>query len=382
LGDVSESGAEPQLRKAEAMLTNLNVPYVPLVGNHDVEQRSDCTLWIAGRCVRHREYRTAANFETVFPDQLKEVREQVPDAENLESNCGTPSSKGPADLQNFSFTYRGVTFVGLDFVSRNAYLGAWAKPVLHTQTKECLRDAVAQPLPQAGPVIILAHHPLLDVDECTAELLPGILGPARLVACQFMAFMPKDVWTLADIMKNSQARGASFAGHIHGFRELYGYRLPVFDSNYATGDAATQVGVPVVITEAVMAGANHEDKGFIRIVHAEGNTVTYESIQGGDLPALNPYFDCRSIWFKWGRLRQPTIECTGDAYTDRAVSTSSWEWDFNGDGATDCRGNPCSYSYPQGTTGENKICSTATADGAQEQICRMCKVLGWIKLCH
>jgi len=354
LGDISNNDQPLQLKRAKEILDLLNdagLFYVPVLGNHDIEQGL-----LSG---------SASNFDMVF----KEVIERLPEAQ---SNCGNPA---PDDLQNFTFRYKGVTFIGLDFVSRHF---PWANPVLHIGTGDCLQHALSQAgaADPAGPVIVLAHHPLLSGYECRTELRV----PFAEIACPLMTFFDEqDLWDLRgmiDTYRPSEGTVTSFGGHIHGFREQWGHRLPVFDANYADSD--TEVGIPVVVTEALMVGSNQEGKGFIRIVHVQGDQPTNDAPQGDFLPAFNPEFEDPQFeqerW--WGVLPPITTAVhasfEAQAYTDRGYFC---EWDFDNDGTTDS--SLCSDTFTYGSNGKRIVRLTLLdGQGGAETASREIEVSG------
>jgi hypothetical protein len=346
LGDISDHGDKDVLERARKELENLRpgLSFVPLLGNHDVQDG------------------TAQNFKTVFGDLLQRVREI--------RECGPAGSD---DLQNFSFTYRGVRFIGLDFVARNRNLGSAA--LLHTDTRKCLIAALQKPSPEGEPVIILAHHPLLEADEVGRlydPYVPQTAGCLRgHVPWQVMTFLnPFAISGLGGLINTlaSEREVFTFGGHLHGTRmigvgEVETCELPVFSANQDL--THTTLGSPIVITEALKNGSNQQSKGFIRIVKVKGTNVDVGQIEGSSMAALNPDFH-------WSRpapcpagmaslmcglqrafTRSPVI-FHADTYTNRDIDC--YMWDF-GDGTcnADC-GARQEQTYKRG--GVYNVCLT------------------------
>jgi hypothetical protein len=311
LGDVSESGGRRQLEDAKGILEGLDwtLPYVPVIGNHDVYGD-----WKAA---------SAQNFETVFANELKELC--------LHPGFSDCSDDGPDPLylQDFSFVYRGVKVIGLDFVTRAAV----ALPTVRSATLEWLKEELSEHSGEATPAILLAHHPLL----ASHEHLPFCVGSCFLPCPPFDEDC-KDITAIKDaIFAGKGASGyhvVSFGGHVHGYGELTD--LPVlgnvFNANRDFPAGKTAVGIRVVITEATMAGSNQEGKDFIRIVNVDNENAYPEEMHGSFLPALNPYLPDANVriwstrWWGW------RVEFKPEWYTDRPIQ--SCQWDFSGEGQT------------------------------------------------
>jgi hypothetical protein len=361
LGDISndeEVSADDHLRqlnKAKTILSHLTIPYVPVIGNHDIWHLTD----VAG---------SAALFHDVFDPVLAELPTRLPGVKDVNTQCGSGGNE-PLRLHNFTFTYRGLGFAGLDFVSRAGPGRAWALGVAHEATLDCLGDSLALHSFREESVVILAHHPLLFL---------GGHWPWRSLAC--FPYLPfrAIAETIAGSRGGSTQEVVSFGGHMHGYSNS---PAGVFNANYGDGITPAGVGIPVVITEAVMVGPNQKEKGFVRIVEVEEDGRIYVgaalSPYAADQPAFNPYMECRKS-FDNPRLPRfaprPSIQCTGYEYSSREAAISSWDWDFNGDGLPDGEKARDSdrYFYPGDTRGQSrKVCLTVRGEGAQEKICNI-----------
>jgi len=112
LGDLSNSGKENELNKAKSILDKLEVPYIPVLGNHDIIRG-----WVNGK----------NHFKDVFADRFAELRDDI--NFNLWRQSYPSSVFDPQDLQNYRFCYGGIKFIILDFVPRkHVYLETLTKP--------------------------------------------------------------------------------------------------------------------------------------------------------------------------------------------------------------------------------------------------------------
>ena len=366
LGDLSDEGDKDVLERAREELQELDVPFVPLIGNHDVNG--------------NMAHAGDGNFTEVFPDQLAWVKEQLSGVE-ITPSPGCDESPGgifewDAHLQNFTFAYRGVRFIGLDFVERRRTSEATA----HDETRKCLRSALSS---DEQTVVILAHHPILTPAEVKDEYREQIITEGggqcspvvvdRQSLYNVMTFDGKHFDGLKqDISSNKGDRQVfSFGGHLHsnptvGLGALE-CPLKVFDGNVEIPGAT--IGVPVVITEALKSGSKNDGDGFIRIVNVKGSNVDLGQIEGGleggFMPALNPDFH-------WSRpapcpagmaslvcglqrafTRSP-VTFQADTYTNRDIDC--YMWDFgNGTCNADC-GARQEQTYAKG--GVYNVCLT------------------------
>jgi hypothetical protein len=142
LGDISDSGEKSELIKARDILNGLSVPYIPVIGNHDIwpytQQVGTTDTW------RNEYYwqdcrTTKPPFATIsdYNETLPPIGDQFFDEvfwpqdglnrQKIEALFGASWKRqteqngynGLPHLQNCVFTYEGVKFIAADFVDRD-----------------------------------------------------------------------------------------------------------------------------------------------------------------------------------------------------------------------------------------------------------------------
>jgi hypothetical protein len=294
LGDISDSGERSELLKAKNILDTLAIPYIPIIGNHDVWPYTE-----------EEENESIGYFESVFKGQLEEL------AKDTSLNLRKQAGPNPSDLQNYAFSYKGIKFIILDVVSRT---GAPGKGVL---PNAALWDSslywLTENLHPNEPTIILSHHPLIN---------------------HISAFpLIKDVYDIDEAITISKANVlANFAGHIHGFEEFLGAPLFV-DANkdYREKGYFTPANIPVVTTEALMVGSNEPTpKCIIRIIKVVGIGIKDYNIFEGEFRSLNPYLKVYEEWPPFGKI---AITFEAYAFTRRFTEQTPGRYAMNfGDG--------------------------------------------------
>ena len=259
LGDISDSGEYSEFKKAKDILDNLDIPYVPVIGNHDVWPYTD-------EC---EENASVSYFMDVFKDQFENLTNDPRFNLRLQSNI--PFEPTPEYFVNYNFTYNGVNFVVLDFNSRMAAWGhgvmPWAANI--PETINWLNKSLNEH--KGEPAIIISHHPFT-------------YSPS--------AFIRPDLREIKDIIIKSNAKVlANFAGHIHGFNRFVAQYDHFLDANTEYTDMDI---FSAITTEALMVGANEIRpkgvKGVIRIVNVSDISIEYEAEKAeGEFPSLNPY---------------------------------------------------------------------------------------------
>lgn len=144
LGDISDSGEYSELKKAKDILDDLDkdIPYIPVIGNHDIWPYTD-----------KEEYQHLRYFEPVFRDVFENL------TNNPDLNFEWQPDRG--ELVNYKFTYNGMNFVILDCNTRDAaliehgtYLGAKLFPKTLEWLTQCLNEHKGE------SIILISHHPM------------------------------------------------------------------------------------------------------------------------------------------------------------------------------------------------------------------------------
>jgi len=337
LGDISDSAEESELLKAREILSELDIPYIPLIGNHDVwpytqgpaegeEFYADAKTasWFP-----EEEADSAcgdAYFEDIFwktngknVDRIKSLfKGSWIRQEELSQYTGSPY------LQNYVFSYREIRFLALDCVTRDSVKGPPAGVGPDAQLFDGTLQWLAENLPNGEPVIILSHHPFV-VDSIAA-------------------FSP---WEMAKVYDTFQLSGAdilaNFAGHTHDNDEVQRPWTP-----------RGRLNTNVITTEAVL----EEAKDVIRIVKVSGGELEdYDTTVGvSDPDNLVPI-----SYFTY----TPEIPAIGELVTfgaspyDPDGSITRYEWNF-GDGST-ASGGIVTHAYS--LAGDYNVTLVVTDDG-------------------
>lgn len=164
-GDLTGSAEKSEFQMCKKIMDNLNVPYVPVIGNHDI--------W---PYVRYQTEAPYASGDSI----MNEVFEDVYDADKLFFNNwkdGTrlirtynPETQKEHYLQNFSFEYDGFIFYGLDFNPRyhvnKAEPGIGPEAQLMDWTGGTFRwlkqELETNPNKRNHNICFISHHPATD----------------------------------------------------------------------------------------------------------------------------------------------------------------------------------------------------------------------------
>ena len=169
LGDLTDSAEMSELYKTRDILNELCVPWIPVIGNHDVWPYSGTS---ESPEVGANSAGTDFYFNEVFRSQYGLLSATFGNWEKASVPVWNPEAD-PAHygyFQNFAFDFNGYHFVGLDFNSRaRAGYGVWPEPDLydypggtwHWFTNH-LSQYVASHPESSENVILFAHHPMLD----------------------------------------------------------------------------------------------------------------------------------------------------------------------------------------------------------------------------
>ena len=279
LGDISDSGEYSELAKAKDILGKLDVPYVPVIGNHEIWAYTD-----------DEENENMCYFEEVFGDQFRKLKTNPNFDLRLQSE---PLDSNPTYLMNYNFTYKSINFIVLDWTSRTH--AGWSCPGVNADAEthlltlkwleKCLNEHKGE------PIILISHHPM--------------------TTCRFRskdAFNKSEFREVCKVIKNSGRNGIlDFAGHIHGCNIAscgdWGF-IPLKHNLFKDANREypyEDIGVTIrsITTEALMVGKNENRtggvKGIIRIVNISSENVYSEAERAeGEFLSLNPYLYLKS----------------------------------------------------------------------------------------
>jgi hypothetical protein len=170
LGDLTDSAEMSELYKTRDILNELCVPWIPVIGNHDVWPHSGTS---EAPEVGANSAGTDFYFNEVFRSQYGLLSAIFGNWEKESVPVWNPEVD-PAHygyFQNFAFDFNGYHFIGLDFNSRarSVGYGVWPEPDLYDYPggtwywfTNHLSQYVASHPESSENVILFAHHPMLD----------------------------------------------------------------------------------------------------------------------------------------------------------------------------------------------------------------------------
>lgn len=187
-GDITDSGERSEFEKAKEILDDLEVPYLPILGNHDV--------W---PYVSYQNEAPYAYGDSVMNEVFKETFERCSqffddwdDGFRL-TRVYSPESQQEHYFHNYSFSYEGFGFIAVDFNPRHHVekpepgVGGYARLNDFNQGSYpwLLNQIEQHPVRGDKNLILLSHQPphrdflswynglpLQDVDQLTQGLLP------------------------------------------------------------------------------------------------------------------------------------------------------------------------------------------------------------------
>jgi len=336
LGDISDTAEREELVKAREILEDLSVPYIPIIGNHEVWPYTQRVMEAGEFNPDDRKHpealaypRIGENlgdeyFEEVFSEQFEELSKFFGNSWDKQEHYEPPY------LQNYRFEYQGMPFVCLDFAWRvrpGDPHGALA--YCYYDTLQWFDKVLEEN--EGETVIVLTHYPLY---------MKG-------------GFTLSDLRMIRERIQTSGCRVYWFGGHTHG---NYTDVTP-FGFNYDL------IVTDPVCTEPEMWFASH---GFnmIRIVTINGENVDYNTTIDITEEGLEPDNWQPVAYFEFS----PEYPVVGEeirfyaAPYDPDGTIVSYEWDF-GDGST-ASGAEVSHSYTSATS--YKVTLTVTDDDGEE----------------
>ena len=225
LGDLTDSGERSEFEAARRELEELEVPWVPLLGNHDT--------WPYAWSKADEGWEEAGSptgdelLSEIFAEEFEQAATAFPSLVHADP-VWNPTIDAESRLVNLAFDHCGTRFVALDTNPRihapDAEPGVGPEAALHDfdggTWRWFLSDLTEGPGAQATSVVVLSHHPFMGAGAYTFEQE-----------------------TLAEIEADLEAHdlgsriAAFFGGHIHMDAELEG-----------------PLGLPVILTAATKDG--------------------------------------------------------------------------------------------------------------------------------
>ncbi len=228
-GDITDTAALWQFLKAKEILENLTIPYIPMMGNHDV--------WPNGSTGMATGPTGDTYFRTVFGPVLDSLSSNpmFTSWDNGTRNTAVtnpePSYACSNYYQNFSFSYGGYDFMCADFNARykqsivyngvTYYTGAGVKGEL-TYTWGNWFQTKYNSIPKTNNdrILIFSHIPAVSWSHPTTGVQYG--------------FEPTDLTQITDFLynnDNANDTGLWAGGHFHT-QEAYNYYQYVYTSTY------------------------------------------------------------------------------------------------------------------------------------------------------
>ncbi len=159
-GDLTDSGEMSEFLKAKEILDLLHVPYIPLIGNHDV--------WPYTRSLESSIPNGDVFLNQVFENNFQTLSQSFSDFTDLRLQPSTSKEGHTMYLQNFAFTYQNHRFVFADFGTRKHAgkgepgVGPGAEVFDHVGcTFPFLKNELQKAQSQDLKVVITAHFPLV-----------------------------------------------------------------------------------------------------------------------------------------------------------------------------------------------------------------------------
>ncbi len=176
LGDFTDSAERSEMVRARELLDDLDVPYVPLIGNHDMWPYA----WTDAETFVEAEGPTGdALFEEVFADHFAALEGELPGFVRAPTPSIDPTTGQERHFVNLAFDLEGHHLVGLDLGTREpapaGYPGVGPEAELHDVDGGTWPWFTGHLVDHPGlgerNVLVFSHHPPLPlgVDSFSAD---------------------------------------------------------------------------------------------------------------------------------------------------------------------------------------------------------------------
>jgi hypothetical protein len=282
-GDISDTAEYSEFLKAREILNQLKIPYIPLIGNHDIwpntQKLTTDPDGLGGRWNTIKEKRKEGEplgdeyFEKIFwQDNATNTSRIKALFDNFERQEEIPQYQGPPYFQNYSFNFGGTTFIALDFNARDydelIPMGCTTVRVWD-ETLNWLEEKLKEN--QGKKIIIFVHQPL--VVELYLSKLKFEIEPIIQKYCKCGT-------------EECNCKTYIFAGHTHCTHIAKWWEMSPSESIETEALLQPSVSIP----PKRCSGSFGQ---FIRIIQITGGNpsdIDYGTFATGFPQAINPYF--------------------------------------------------------------------------------------------
>ena len=325
LGDISDTAEYSEFLKAREILNKLEIPYVPILGNHDIwPYTQKITADPDNRLFSIKEKSSGsllgdAYFDIVFwgsenstnTQRIKDLFDYFERQEDL------PEYQGPPYFTNYAFGYGGINFITLDFASRDSFLILYSpiNGVEHKETLDWLKEHLKKCTQNSG--LIFTHYPFL-------EFVGGFLS------------MEKIKQQLLD----SKCKIINFGGHTHM------NKVSLFENVHQTIETEALSQIPL---SNILRGKYIVSGKFIRVVTVDGKNpdeIFFEDLIDNFPKAINPYITANKE--EVGINEKVVFFAHSKNIKPEEIFTYEWDFDQNSFGT--CEGErkeKCRVVYTQ-----------------------------------
>ncbi len=325
-GDISDTAEYSEFITAREILNELKIPYIPITGNHDIwPYIQKITVGPDNRIFGIKDKRKEGEplgdeyFERVFWQENATNTQKIKNLfDSFERQEKQPYYLGTPHFQNYAFIYGGVSFISLDFASRdpkNLYndITKSARGIIYLETMDWFKNTIKNY--QKEKNIILTHYPF-----------------------KIPVFYPWDRKEISDVIRDCNCEVLNLAGHTH----INATGSPGGEYEVVETEPASQIPVHPTYN---LTGE------FIRLVQISGTEskeIDYNTLINISPPAINPYI---------------TTNIEGAAVGERVKFIShtknlepkeifSYEWDLDKNYSSECKreenkASECVVTYNQ-----------------------------------